>query len=80
MQTRASALAGSNLLQNNNRVRFVWDPKKAARNLAKQGVPFDEAQTAFAGAGERGGPSLLALWEMPELPPAALLGWLRRGG
>ena len=32
---------------------------------------------AFAGAGQRGGPSLLALWEMPELPPDALL--LRRG-
>jgi hypothetical protein len=34
-------------------------------------------RNAFAGAGERGGPSLLALWEMPELPPDALL--LRRG-
>ncbi len=32
---------------------------------------------AFAGAGERGGPSLLALWEMPEIKPGALL--LRRG-
>lgn len=32
---------------------------------------------AFAGAGERGGPSLLALWEMPELAPGAVL--LRRG-
>jgi hypothetical protein len=34
-------------------------------------------RNAFAGAGERGGPSLLALWEMPELSPAAVL--LRRG-
>lgn len=34
-------------------------------------------RNAFAGAGERGGPSLLALWEMPELPPGAVL--LRRG-
>jgi hypothetical protein len=34
-------------------------------------------RNAFAGAGERGGPSLLALWEMPELPPDAML--LRRG-
>ena len=34
-------------------------------------------RNAFAGAGERGGPSLLALWEMPELPPGTLL--LRRG-
>lgn len=34
-------------------------------------------RNAFAGAGERGGPSLLALWEMPELSPDASL--LRRG-
>lgn len=34
-------------------------------------------RNAFAGAGGRGGPSLLALWEMPELPPEAVL--LRRG-
>lgn len=34
-------------------------------------------RNAFAGAGERGGPSLLALWEMPELAPGAVL--LRRG-
>jgi hypothetical protein len=32
---------------------------------------------AFAGGGERGGPSLLALWEMPELASDAVL--LRRG-
>ena len=32
---------------------------------------------AFAGAGEHGGPSLLALWEMPELAPGTVL--LRRG-
>jgi hypothetical protein len=34
-------------------------------------------RNAFAGAGERGGPSLLALWEMPEISSGALL--LRRG-
>jgi hypothetical protein len=34
-------------------------------------------RNAFAGAGERGGPSLLALWEMPEIGPEAIL--LRRG-
>src|SRR5580698_786561 len=34
-------------------------------------------RNAFAGAGDRGGPSLLALWEMPELRPDAVL--LRRG-
>jgi hypothetical protein len=34
-------------------------------------------RNAFAGASERGGPSPLALWEMPELPADAVL--LRRG-
>lgn len=29
-------------------MRFEWDPKKAAANLAKHGVSFEEAQTAFA--------------------------------
>jgi uncharacterized protein len=28
-------------------VRFQWDPKKAAANLKKHGVSFEEAQTAF---------------------------------
>ncbi len=32
---------------------------------------------AFAGAGEPGGPSLLALWEMPQLAADAVM--LRRG-
>jgi hypothetical protein len=44
-------------------------------------VDFDRfgpaRRNAFAGAGERGGPSLLALWEMPEIRPDAVL--LRRG-
>jgi hypothetical protein len=44
-------------------------------------VDFDRfgpvRRNAFAGASERGGPSLLALWEMPEIPPDAVL--LRRG-
>jgi uncharacterized DUF497 family protein len=29
-------------------VRFTWDEKKAARNLKKHGVSFDEAATCFA--------------------------------
>ena len=29
-------------------IRFEWDPKKAALNLRKHGVSFEEAQTAFA--------------------------------
>ncbi|MEW6271392.1 MAG: BrnT family toxin [Thermodesulfobacteriota bacterium] len=28
-------------------VRFVWDARKAARNLAKHGVAFEEASSAF---------------------------------
>jgi hypothetical protein len=44
-------------------------------------VDFDRfgpvRRNAFAGAGERGGPSLLALWEMPQLSAGAVL--LRRG-
>ena len=28
-------------------LRFEWDPAKAAANLAKHGVSFDEAATAF---------------------------------
>ena len=44
-------------------------------------VDFDRfgplRRNAFAGAGEPGGPSLLALWQMPELANDALL--LRRG-
>jgi uncharacterized DUF497 family protein len=29
-------------------LRFKWDPKKAASNLLKHGVTFEEAQTVFA--------------------------------
>ncbi len=29
-------------------VKFEWDPKKAAENLRKHGISFDEAATAFA--------------------------------
>jgi uncharacterized DUF497 family protein len=29
------------------RVQFVWDRRKAAANLTKHGVSFDEASTAF---------------------------------
>ena len=28
-------------------MRFEWDPRKAARNLKKHGVSFEEAATAF---------------------------------
>lgn len=28
-------------------IRFEWDPAKAATNLRKHGVSFEEAQTAF---------------------------------
>ena len=29
-------------------LRFGWDPRKAAANLRKHGISFDEASTAFA--------------------------------
>jgi uncharacterized DUF497 family protein len=29
-------------------VRFTWDPRKAAANLRKHGVSFEEAATVFA--------------------------------
>jgi uncharacterized DUF497 family protein len=29
-------------------LRFEWDPAKAAANLHKHGVSFDEAETAFS--------------------------------
>ena len=29
-------------------LRWEWDPEKAASNLAKHGVSFDEARTVFA--------------------------------
>lgn len=28
-------------------MRFTWDPRKEAANVAKHGVPFPEAQQAF---------------------------------
>jgi len=28
-------------------ITFAWDPRKARSNLAKHGVSFEEAQTAF---------------------------------
>jgi uncharacterized protein len=31
-------------------VRFTWDPRKAASNLAKHGIAFEEAVTVFADA------------------------------
>jgi uncharacterized DUF497 family protein len=31
----------------NHQVRFEWDPDKAASNVSKHGVSFEEAQTVF---------------------------------
>jgi|SRR5215467_8210949 len=31
--------------------RYIWDPKKAANNLAKHGVSFDDAVEAFGDPG-----------------------------
>jgi uncharacterized protein len=35
---------------------FEWDPRKAASNAAKHGVPFDEAVTVFLDADALDGP------------------------
>jgi uncharacterized protein len=43
----APALAARRLLYYISYVNFAWDTKKAARNLEKHGVSFEEAQTAF---------------------------------
>ena len=45
--SRDGALADIDLLSYISRVRFEWDPKKAAANLKKHEVSFGEAQTAF---------------------------------
>ena len=57
--------------------------KRATKTIDPLDTPVDfdrfgpVRRNAFAGADERGGPSLLALWEMPELSPPAVL--VRRG-
>ena len=57
--------------------------KRATKTIDPLDQPVDFARFgpvrrgAFRGAGERGGPSLISLWEMPELSPDAVL--LRRG-
>jgi uncharacterized protein len=38
---------------------FEWDAKKAATNVAKHGVSFDEAATVFGDAEALDGPDLL---------------------
>ena len=37
---------------------FEWDPKKAASNLVKHGVSFDEATTIFADPAALDGPDV----------------------
>jgi uncharacterized DUF497 family protein len=37
---------------------FEWDPRKAAANLAKHGVSFEEAATVFADPNGLDGPDL----------------------
>lgn len=34
-------------------IEFAWDPAKARSNLAKHGISFEEAQTAFLDDGAR---------------------------
>ena len=57
-----------------SRTTRTTDVLDGAIDFARFGPP---RRNAFAGADERGGPSLLALWEMPQLAPHAVL--LRRG-
>lgn len=52
------------------RATKTTDPLDAEVDFERFGPP---RRSAFAGAGERGGPSLLALGEMPELPKDAVL-------
>ena len=56
------------------RTTRTTDPLDGEVDFTRFGPP---RRNAFAGADERGGPSLLALWEMPELRDDAVL--LRRG-
>ena len=56
------------------RTTRTTDPLDGAIDFARFGPV---RRNAFAGAGEPGGPSLSALWEMPELATDAVL--LRRG-
>jgi hypothetical protein len=56
------------------RVTRTTDPLDGKVDFARFGPV---RRNAFAGAGEPGGPSLLALWEMPQLATGAVL--LRRG-
>jgi uncharacterized DUF497 family protein len=42
-----SGLASPHLLYYISSVRFEWNARKAASNLEKHGVSFEEAQTAF---------------------------------
>src|SRR5262245_55803001 len=56
------------------RTTRTTDPLDSEVDFDRFGPP---RRNAFAGANERGGPSLLALWEMPELGTDAVP--LRRG-
>ena len=56
------------------RTTRTTDPLDDAIDFARFGPV---RRNAFAGAGEPGGPSLLALWEMPQLATDAVL--MRRG-
>lgn len=58
----------------NKRTTKKTDPLDGPVDFARFGPV---RRRAFAGAGEPGGPSLLALWEMPQLAADTLM--LRRG-
>jgi len=51
-------------------MRFAWDPKKAALNLAKHGLSFDQAITAFDD------PMALIAPDPKHTTPSELREWL----
>jgi uncharacterized DUF497 family protein len=51
-------------------VRFSWDPAKAASNVAKHGVTFEEARTVFDDPGIR-----LQLQTHSDEPRLAAIGY-----
>ena len=71
---KASAKSPTAVPQSSMRAKRSDDPLAGPVDFARFGPP---RRNAFAGAEQRGGPSLLALWEMPEIPPGVVM--MRRG-
>ena len=74
MSKRATRTTEGRTARGSRARRIVTDPLDGRVDFERFGPV---RRNAFAGAGEPGGPSLLALWEMPQLATDAVL--LRRG-